>query len=93
MAWPVKAVDITASASTPGARKSTDFPSPVSTMSTTENKVSSSAGMITVSSSCSPLRSSIRVSSAVWARIIRDTGAAPGRGVNVPALISAAPYR
>ncbi len=58
--------------------------------------------MTTVSSSCSPLRSSILVSSAACARIIRGSGAAPGRGVNVPvaaagsasvAVIRAAPYR
>ena len=44
-----------------------------------ENSTSSSDGMITVSSSCSPLRSSIRVSSAACAAIMRDSGAAPGR--------------
>jgi hypothetical protein len=49
-------------------------------MSTALNSVSSSVGMTTVSSSCSPCLSSIRVSSAACAAIMRSGGAAPGRG-------------
>ncbi len=80
MACPVNAVDITASARTPGARKSTAAPSPVSTTSTVLNSTSSRVGMTTVSSSCSPLRSSIFVSSTACAAIMRAGGAAPGCG-------------
>ena len=104
IACPVNAVDITASARMPGARKSTASPSPVSTMSTALNSTSSRVGMITVRSSCSPLRSSIFVSSTAWAAIMRGSGAAPGLGAYVPvpspvvrasvsAVIRAAPYR
>jgi hypothetical protein len=49
-------------------------------MSTVPNRTSSSVGMITVSSSCSPLRRSILVSSAACAAIMRGSGAAPGSG-------------
>ena len=46
--------------------------------------ISTSTGMTTASSSCSPLRSSSRVSIAAWASTWRRSGAAPGRGVKVP---------
>ena len=93
IAWPVNAVDITASARMPGARKSTALPAPVSTMSTALNSTSSSVGMTTVRSSCSPLRSSIFVSSAAWAAIMRGSGAAPGFGVYVPVPLAGASSR
>ena len=56
---------------------------------------STTTGMTTVSSSCSPLRSTIRISSPVWASSIRDSGAAPGCGVKVivGVVIRAAPSR
>ncbi len=81
MACPVNAVDITASARMPGARKSMRSPGPVSTTWTVANSTSRSVGMITVSSNCSPLRSSIRVSRAACASTMRPGLAPPGAGV------------
>ena len=81
MAWLVNAVDITASAMIPGVRKSIRLmPAPKFTSGSRPNAASSSSGMTSVSSSCSPLRSSVLVSSAAWAAIIRRSGAAPGAG-------------
>jgi hypothetical protein len=103
MAWLVKAVDSTASAITPGTRKSTRdcWPEPTLTRSPRLNAVSSSTGMISVSSSCSPLRSSVLASSVACAAIIRGIGAAPGAGAGqsvrpaagAPPLMAAAPAR
>jgi hypothetical protein len=82
MAWLVNAVDITASAMIPGVRKSIRLmPAPKFTSGSRPNAASSSNGMMSVSSSCSPLRSSVRVSSVACAAIIRRRGAAPGAGV------------
>ena len=81
MAWLVNAVDMTASAMIPGVRKSILF-MPVLRFSSGSrpNATSSSSGMTSVSSSCSPLRSSVLVSSRACAAIIRGSGAAPGAG-------------
>ena len=82
MAWLVNAVDITASAMMPGARKSTRLPPPRLTSGSRLNMASSPSGITRVTTSCSPLRSVVRVSIAVCAAIIRGSGAAPGAGVN-----------
>ena len=91
IAWLVNAVDMTASAITPGVRKSIRvYPPPKSISGSRLNAASSSSGMTSVSVSCSPLRSSCLVSWAACAAIIRRMGAAPGTGVQVPAPVPAA---
>src|SRR5215216_2842041 len=89
MASPTSAVDSTASASTPGARKSTGSSTPAGegSTSTTEKKASRATGMARVSSSDSPRRSVRRSSAPVWARTAAVlTGDGPfspaGRGGN-----------
>ena len=79
IAWLVNAVDMTARAMMPGARKSTRLPLPRFTRGSRLNMASSPSGMTIVTVSCSPFRSSERVSIAVCAAIIRGSGAAPGR--------------
>ena len=100
MAWPVNAVDITASASTPGVTKPILLPS-TSMRGASENPASSSTGMINRSSSCSPLRSMARISAPACAATMRGSGAAPGLGVKsivilpspLPDRLTAAPCR
>ncbi len=87
IAWLVNAVDMTARAITPGVRKSIlVYPPPKSISGSRLNAASSSSGMIRVSVSCSPLRSSCLVSCLACAVIIRSGGAAPGPGDHVPRL-------
>ena len=96
MAWLVNAVDITASASTDGVTAATRG-SGSGTTSTTVRPISSSTGMTSVSSTCSPLRRASRSSVAACAASIRAGAPAPGRGVKVPGangvLTAAAPGR
>src|SRR5215208_3839110 len=89
MASPTSAVDSTASASTPGARKSTGSSTPggVGGTATTEKEAGRATGMARVSSSDSPRRSVRRSSAPVWARTaVVLTGDGPfspaGRGGN-----------
>ena len=97
MAWLVNAVDITASARMPGTTKSIRLPAPTLTRFSCPNAISSSTGMIRVSSSCSPLRASVRSSSPACARTMRGSGAAPGAGAGQSArassVMTAAPVR
>jgi hypothetical protein len=67
MPRPTIAVDITARARIPGARKSTASSVPVGSTSTTLKKRSSSTGMPMVSSSDSPRRAVSVSSTRVWA--------------------------
>src|SRR5262245_37169489 len=55
-------------------------PLSISTIGTAVRIVSRRVGMTMVSSSCSPLRKSSRVSRVAWPISIRERGAAPGRG-------------
>ncbi len=83
----VNAVDITASASTPGVKMSTvgrEKSSPTRSAPATP-PISTITGMTRASSSCSPLRSISRASIDAWARTWRGTGAAPGWGAKVMA--------
>src|SRR5690606_33605596 len=80
IAWPVNAVDMIASASTPGVTYAIRSPG-TSSSGARENPTSTRTGMIIVSSSCSPLRSMPRISAPAWARTMRGSGAAPGAGV------------
>jgi hypothetical protein len=92
IACDVNAVDMTASASTPGVTKSTrENPC----VSRSMNDVRTSAnrtrtGSTIVTSSCSPLRRIARVSKDAWAAIRRTTGAAAGSARSVGALIAGA---
>ena len=83
IAWPVNAVDITARASTPGTRKSTRGFGSVERSARLANRSSSTVGMTTVRSSCSPLRSISRSSIAVCARSCRARRCRSGRGRQV----------
>ena len=76
---------MTASAITPGVRKSIlVYPPPKSISGSRLNATSSSNGMISISVSCSPLRTSCLVSCAACAATIRRSGAAAGSGIQVP---------
>ncbi len=95
MASEVNAVDITASASTPGANTSTvrcENETPRWSAPSTP-PISTITGITTASSSCSPLRSISFDSIAAWASTCRERGAAPGRGVKSPVLTRSAPDR
>lgn len=82
----VNAVDMIASASTPGAKTSIGSCSSESPRCSdpVTPPISTITGITTASSSCSPLRSISRASMRAWARTWRGSGAAPGSGVNVP---------
>ena len=86
MARPVKDALITASASTEGTTKSIRRGVSSEYSSGRLKKNSSSSGMIRVSPTCSPLRSSSRSSIRVWAASIRAAGAAAGCGRNDSAI-------
>ena len=80
MARLVNDVDMTASARMPGAMKPIRLPWPTLISDSELKTTSSRTGMISVSSSCSPLRSKVRSSRPAWAAIIFGRGAAPGAG-------------
>src|ERR1700742_456210 len=97
MAWPVNAVEITASAMIAGTKVAARLP-PNDPSGSNVNPISNVIGMNMVSSSCSPLRSNSFSSRSNCAASILGTAAACGLGVKVPAgncgwVICAAPRR
>ena len=93
----MNAVDITASASTPGVTAATRG-SGSGTSVTSVRPTSSATGMSSVSSTCSPPRSASRSSMPACAASIASGRPGPGAGVNVPGakrgvVMSAAPGR
>jgi hypothetical protein len=81
----VKLVDSTASARMPGVSVSTGLCENVRSkrFAPAIPATSTISGITTASNSCSPLRSSSRVSMRACASTILGSGAAPGRGANV----------
>jgi hypothetical protein len=83
MACPVNAVDITASASTPGATAAIRG-SGRGTTASAVSPTSRTTGISSVSSTCSPWRRASRSSVPDCAASIRSGDPGPGRGVKVP---------
>ena len=84
MAWPVNAVEITASAMITGTKVAARL-SPNDPSGSNVRPMSSVIGMNMVSSSCSPLRSNSFSSRPNCAASIFGTAAGRGLGVKVPA--------
>src|SRR5690625_4347770 len=94
IAGPVKALEITARAMIPGARRSTrSCPGASGRLIrvVVVNKTKNSPGRIRFSSACSPCRSTVRVSKTAWEPSRRAQDADPGRGA--ASMLIATPVR